>query len=765
MTLLQKFTRFMVEKPGWVLLVILALAAFLRIQFATGIAPDASILNARAANEVRLALRGAQADDLAARLGEAAADYGLRKVLFVLPVSGLYALFGVNDFTSLAFPMAASLLAVCAVFLTGRRLAGAQAGLMAAFIWTILPADVYYGSTLLRHSVIALLSLLGVYAGLKAQAGDTLKARWLWLGICLLLGAAAFALDVFGWLVWLLSAIAFAWKNPNSPIPLARVLSISGILAVGLAVFFSLRASFSLADLGAAYLGMIQEPASILILVLFAGALVWLGKHPEHEALLLALWLAVAFIFQSVYAATGGESNVLVLLAPMVILAGTYMSGEMESAEAQKAVVFAAIWMAALVWLGQAQPISLVPPYDIREGLQWLHSRLVFDLSEIAVGVALVLCVLLPFMLATDDKARKTRAPLIVLLAVSLAMIAPIRERHLVERYKIENVRSALRIIQSQELTLPIYVDASIGTDRVLYALGFPPEEDGNVANVVEEGDINSGDFEGYVILSPGSSFGPPHDWWRMRQIGGPGEITYWLFRAVGKAHTAEIVEQARLRVREEGSAEAHFQLYGALINSELYCKAYRAWRTAYRLGYQGDGFAVITAGQNCFSRRADTRINISGTAVNAFGPQRISFYTHPGTSVTFFDYVDPARGGQVLGVWRNPHANQIVDERSTFFNRLLFPNQLYIFEVILRSDGLVTPLYWSMDGVEHYLQIGSGYNNWQKLTILFYTPNWEMPRPVTFSPALFGGDAGFLFLDRIGVYLAGFADTAEETP
>jgi len=93
------------------------------------------------------------------------------------PVAGLYALFGPGPLTTFAWPFLCSILGVWFAYEIGRRLAGESAGLLAAFLWAVLPTNVAAGTALLGDGPIAALSMGVVYFLLVAES-TTGRRRW-----------------------------------------------------------------------------------------------------------------------------------------------------------------------------------------------------------------------------------------------------------------------------------------------------------------------------------------------------------------------------------------------------------------------------------------------------------------------------------------------------------------------------------------------------------------------------------------------------------
>lgn len=96
---------------------------------------------------------------------------GLNRVGIIYPVAALYALFGVNEWVTVAYPIFLSLVGVASIYGIGRVLDDEATGLIAALLWAVFPLDVFLSTQLLPDSMIANLSILIVLAGLWAVHG------------------------------------------------------------------------------------------------------------------------------------------------------------------------------------------------------------------------------------------------------------------------------------------------------------------------------------------------------------------------------------------------------------------------------------------------------------------------------------------------------------------------------------------------------------------------------------------------------------------
>ena len=82
----------------------------------------------------------------------------------ILPVGLSYALFGVNEWSTIAVPLVASSLAVVIIALCGTRLFGVRAGLIAALLLATFPVQLYHATILVPESIAECYAMLAMLA-------------------------------------------------------------------------------------------------------------------------------------------------------------------------------------------------------------------------------------------------------------------------------------------------------------------------------------------------------------------------------------------------------------------------------------------------------------------------------------------------------------------------------------------------------------------------------------------------------------------------
>ncbi len=149
-----------VLKNPYALLSIIVLFGFLlRLAFFSGMGISDSLAYSKAANDLNNA-KGINPDSaltLSTRIG----------IIYATALS--YRIFGINDFSSVLFPIITSLAGIILIFYFGKLLFNEKAGLLAACLLSFFPLDVAYSTQLLSDLPSAFFMSLGVYVFLYAE--------------------------------------------------------------------------------------------------------------------------------------------------------------------------------------------------------------------------------------------------------------------------------------------------------------------------------------------------------------------------------------------------------------------------------------------------------------------------------------------------------------------------------------------------------------------------------------------------------------------
>jgi 4-amino-4-deoxy-L-arabinose transferase-like glycosyltransferase len=113
--------------------------------------------------------------------------HGVRPLIFV-PVSWMFALFGVSEASAVAWPLLASLFTVIFVFLIGRMIHNRESAFYAAIVAAFLPMFVEEATWLKPGAFINLLIAISAYCFIRAE--HEVRARRIWLLISGMIFAA-----------------------------------------------------------------------------------------------------------------------------------------------------------------------------------------------------------------------------------------------------------------------------------------------------------------------------------------------------------------------------------------------------------------------------------------------------------------------------------------------------------------------------------------------------------------------------------------------
>jgi 4-amino-4-deoxy-L-arabinose transferase-like glycosyltransferase len=118
-----------------------------------------------------------------------AENFHATRIGVIYPTALSYILFGVNGFSSNALPFVMGMLSVLLVFFLGRLLFGDRVGLIAAFLMSIYPVQVFYSTVLYPDLPSAFLVALSVYVFFLAEK-EHLKIGYGYLAVGFLVGVA-----------------------------------------------------------------------------------------------------------------------------------------------------------------------------------------------------------------------------------------------------------------------------------------------------------------------------------------------------------------------------------------------------------------------------------------------------------------------------------------------------------------------------------------------------------------------------------------------
>jgi len=161
----KKFTKVLLNKyvnnTKILLFFIVLFGLALRLLFFTGIGSSDSVFYTKFAYDISTNSLDFSEGHFTSRIG------------LLIPVSIIFAIFGVNELTSNILPLLISLSSIILIYGFGKLLFNKRTGLIAAFMLSILPIDIIYATRLNTDFTSAFFIALGVYFFLKAERTKT----------------------------------------------------------------------------------------------------------------------------------------------------------------------------------------------------------------------------------------------------------------------------------------------------------------------------------------------------------------------------------------------------------------------------------------------------------------------------------------------------------------------------------------------------------------------------------------------------------------
>ena len=369
----------------------------------------------------------------------------------------LYMVFGVSDLISILPGLMASLFAGFLIYMLGVHMFDEATGLLAAFLWAILPLSVFLSINLLPILPLVAINLLAVTLFFQAARHRA------WGGYLPAAVVTALGL-VLDWTLFLPTAFFMAlyglkrWKIPD--------LRTIGIGLLVLAVFLLPDVGAATADLYGLNLLLFDN---FLILPLFVISLVFAaGLKRDLPLNFLLLWLAVkaAFIFMAapfilqrpLLQTIGFSGYWLDLVPPVMILISFQFTRRFDSLQIKRMLLSIASF--ATVGLIFLIPVSLLPA-----GL--------VTASRISVGAAF-LCIFLYLAFWKKDRPLGNVLLLSALLTFfTLASPSIINNYVASYIYPVEDAREVKATLLSLDQDLVVFVGDDFVYERLLYSGGY----------------------------------------------------------------------------------------------------------------------------------------------------------------------------------------------------------------------------------------------------------------------------------------------------
>lgn len=506
------------QRPLVALGLVLLFGAILRFAFHGDQVLLQSVLTAHDAHIVGEGFGYVLRDGIESSPALAAATNGDK--ILIIAVGLVYRFLGVSAFTSAIIPASISLLTALTLWAIGKHTVNEITGLLAAFLWLILPIGIFSSTQLLSVHFYLLLNLLAVHFYLRAKSG-TKKAYFLWAAAIIAIGL---------WLHWtyalataaflLINFIGNTWPNL-----LAKRILVASLVLTPLAYVYVSQSGTQALDL--LHLSrMIEENLIFLPLLVLAGVSVSMTQADEKIKFLVHLFATkLAFFFaisewiaaDPILLTLGTSSYWLDVITPGLLLISWALSSKLGEAYTQKLLIAISI-IGSFVVLG-------------------LHSSAgLLTISRISFGLTLLgyACVIALWNSEQSQSIRTAVSGLVVLLVLGSFAITDLYWQSY--SHLSRNTSQMLQSLPAgSQATL--YGEGEIVFPMLSYQAGFDDSvQVGNttvtlmILSDVETDEIPSGSYVAMTTLHRDFIFGlPPTNWKQIQQIG-EGETELLVF-------------------------------------------------------------------------------------------------------------------------------------------------------------------------------------------------------------------------------------------
>lgn len=749
---------------------ILLLAVELRLLFRTGLADIDALVYAHLARNFSDGIFRLSYDGLPFSAVARVGLYG--------PVAALYALFGANDVTTMVWPFACSLLGIICAYGLGRRLAGEAAGLLAAFLWAVLPTGVAAATALMGDGPIAGLSIGVVFFLLLAESTRGFKRA-----AALAASLACFVIGIANKPVILL-LLAFlvvyaVWKRPKNPL---MWLGLVAAIATGLAGYHYYYASHVTGPVSVGVLPSKLPTMQVLagtatdwwsqvvmgtpefswiapLWIVAAAALVALRRREAYAPL---LWFASMFLYLELgsrslsfyqpitiaYLGTGTGRHFLLLAAPAMIASGIYLAQGLRPAAGRWLILFAATATGAVAWTGTRHATNLdwgitgetMLPFEIK--------------SALAIGATIFGAIASPVV--TSGAPAKWKALAVALLSCAIGVASLNLSYRAATVYRATWLMTMPEAVQflEQNPSLPILVQNEVFGQRLDYSSHFRFGFNSVLRNAGVHARISLAPqdpkiiHDAYILIDeyylrashaalwgdgPAYFRSPPANFAEVARFGDRDGYRVKVYQ-VSEALAAKQLDAARSAVYGSRNSRTLRQLLTAATGAREYCEAAAAWQ-ALRLGDAQSlkGFDPLPLIKECAARQPNVRgPNLFQNGDFAQGLQGWSQHPDSDASVS----VGGNRSGDHAWhvKWRGGNWSVIYQEQ------VLQPDTVYVYEADVKTTAPVVSLYWQTD-IGRFFELTNTYPDWTHLLYVFITPHWNgQPMRTGFNPVLMKG-------------------------
>ena len=700
------------------------------------------------------------------------------------PVALTYWLFGTSDATTLAWPFFCSILGIIGAYGIGRLVHGETAGLLAAFIFAVLPTSVASATALLGDGPIATLSVGVVFFLLLSSRTQGWKSAAAMAGClgCLALGLLCKPLIL---LILPFFVVYVAGQLRRSVLALAgAALAVAGGV-IGYLAYFGVRGPAVYPSLGMILRRLaitatdawsqlvVGQPEFSWLAPLWIVAIAALLAWRRSEARVVLLWLAFTFLYGELgtrtlttytpivwYDVSTPARHFLFIATPAVILTGIYLAQGLKEQTARRVVILAAILTGVAAWAGTrgATNMNWGVTGEATSFLPFVRLSGIATIFVVFGGLAS------PAFISAPSAFLRTSGSAALVAAIGLASL---QHSYLAaNRYKnpwAETFPEAARFLESQP-PLPIIVQSETFGLRLDYASRFRLGLRSLLRPFVQAARIQVGPAdvagipEAYVLVdehylklsvelekfvserrAPSYFFNPPPRWMKINEFGKYRGGHLKIYRVSNRSPADELTAARAALAADRRPATFQYFLTAATAAGAS-CEAASAWfYSRAKAPEEVEAFDAVPMLTECY------KTNRSGVGPNLFQngdfSDGLSAWTrHPESDAIV--QAERDRDGVPLwhGIYRDGNWAIISQQQA------LQPDTVYVQEADVRTTAPVVSLYWESD-IGRFLSLTNTYPEWTHLPYVFITPHWNgQPKSVSFHPVLMKG-AGEVWL------------------
>ena len=650
---------------------------------------------------------------------------GLRKLSSYAPVSVFYLVAGVSDYASIGFALASSLLNLISLFLIVRVWHGTKVALVSLFLWAFIPQEIIL-ATVPRLNTISLPLLSGslfvFVLGFEKQQRHLVGAG-VFLGLLLMVSN-----NILGGYLLALVTTYFFWRRGYFKI------IWYGLLCLAIALVFLYGSNALLVG----YRTLAESMGGLQLIVILIIVITTTRSSKNKPESYDVIGLSLTFLFLVIHQQTMSrlqfsyEIEIYIWVISMLIMA-QYIALLLEARTIKRFLVIAAPLILLLVVIIDKTQGTLIPNYG---DLEHVGSTLFLTLKILA-SVTILAAIVSPLFFMSASRMGVGVA-LVLLASFALSLLPGIWGKKLTQPYQLSNMHEIMDTLQNQYIDLPIYVNEPQLFNLLHYTSKF--DENLQVLTFEKKTQISNG----FVVVREGSLADIPSDWVYIKVVGKLGHPRLVIFRTL-QADFAQTELAISVGSAEESITRFNLQrLYRAYMNVDEHCAAYYAWLRAEKSG-DSDTFEylIIEPHSACFvySKNEDLFSKLfQSNEGNSFSESGVVYSNQ--IRVRALDDLDSVR----IFHWNKFYP----DSRIFDIEIILEPGKFYLYEATIRSQALVTSLYWAAGG-EEFAALIDDFPEWRQVSILMATPNWAEPTGVKLSPVLFDH---FAFVDLKNAHL-----------